>query len=238
MTYTASSFLDCFLQLKEETSIYWLIIDEYSCFPFVFVCKDMLTTIVLSKLFCIFDIHSYMLSDRGPSFMLEELRRFFQEKGVATSESIMYSLQGNSQVERLNGTVEDNLLSLKIERFTCASMGNCTIWYSSLNRFLTVYSHELYHPWIDIFLSKQIYPPQSVFSWLTLLEKCLWETVQNNKYLPTIWEAELVNPDYAFTKWKKSIVSWHLAHAGEGTIISEPEWVTIVLALYCTTTSI
>lgn len=133
-----------------------IIIDEYSRFPFA--CWDMLTTTVLtylSKLFCIFGMPSYIYSDEEPSFMSEELRRFFQQKGLATSRSTTYNPWGNGQMERLNRTLLRMMnLALK-SRFTCAF--TCFIWCSPLNSFQTVYNHKLYSLWMDVFLSEKIY---------------------------------------------------------------------------------
>lgn len=84
------------------------IIDEYSRFPFAFPCKDVSASTVISclkELFCIFGTPLYIHSDRGASFMSEELRKFLIPLGVACSRTTPYNPQGNGQVERLNGTL-------------------------------------------------------------------------------------------------------------------------------------
>ena len=42
----------------------------------------------------------YVHSDRGPSFMSEELKRWLFEKGISFSQTIPYNRQGNGQVKR------------------------------------------------------------------------------------------------------------------------------------------
>ena len=47
----------------------------------------------------------YMHSDRGSSFMSQELWEFLTSKGVATSHTTSYNPTCNGQVERYDGTV-------------------------------------------------------------------------------------------------------------------------------------
>ena len=47
----------------------------------------------------------YMHSDRGASFMSNELQNFLAEKGVARSRTTSYNPQGNGQVEKYNGVI-------------------------------------------------------------------------------------------------------------------------------------
>ena len=84
------------------------IIDEYSRFPFVYPCKDMLTDTVikcLSDLFSVFGMPSYVHSDRGPSFMSGKLKSYLHSKGIATSNTTKYNPPGNGQCERYNGII-------------------------------------------------------------------------------------------------------------------------------------
>lgn len=83
-------------------------IDEYSRYPFAFPCADMTTTTVircLTAIFSLFGLPNYVHSDRGSSFMSDELRRFLLGKGIATSRTTSYNPRGNGQVERENGTI-------------------------------------------------------------------------------------------------------------------------------------
>ena len=84
------------------------IVDEYSRFPFVFPCSDISTSTVikcLTTLFSLFGMPAFVHSDRGASFMSQELQAFLREKGVATSRTTSYNPAGNGQVERYNGIV-------------------------------------------------------------------------------------------------------------------------------------
>ena len=84
------------------------IIDEYSRFPFAFPCADTSTATVISKLvelFSLFGVPAFVHSDRGSSFMSQEMRDFLHSRGVATSRTTSYNPQCNGQVERLNGTL-------------------------------------------------------------------------------------------------------------------------------------
>ena len=84
------------------------IVDEYSRFPFIFPCPDMKTTTVmtcLDKLFSFCGFPSYIHSDRGASFVSQELKQYLLSKGIASSHSTPYHPEGNSQVERYNGII-------------------------------------------------------------------------------------------------------------------------------------
>ena len=85
-----------------------VICDEFSRFPFAFVCKDISSRTVINhwcSLISVFGMPSYIHSDRGASFMSNELKSFLHSKGIATSRTTPYNPTGNSQVERLNGTL-------------------------------------------------------------------------------------------------------------------------------------
>ncbi|XP_046974267.1 uncharacterized protein LOC124540644 [Vanessa cardui] len=88
------------------------IIDEYSRFPFAYPCKDMTATTVikcLKDLFFMFGTPLYVHSDRGATFMSEQLKQFFYSLGIACSRTTPYNPQGNGQVEKLNGTLWRNI---------------------------------------------------------------------------------------------------------------------------------
>ena len=44
-------------------------------------------------------------SDRGASFLSNELKKFLSSKGINTSRTTPYHPQGNGQVEKMNGTI-------------------------------------------------------------------------------------------------------------------------------------
>ncbi len=59
----------------------------------------------LCQLFSLFGMPAYIHSDRGSSFMSEELHQFLMSRGVATSRTTPYNPACNGQVERYNGTI-------------------------------------------------------------------------------------------------------------------------------------
>ena len=84
------------------------IIDEFSRFPFAFPCKDTVSDTVISclnDLFSTFGMPAYVHSDRGPSFLSEELKSYLHSKGIATSRTTSYNPAGNGQCERYNGVI-------------------------------------------------------------------------------------------------------------------------------------
>ncbi len=57
---------------------------------------------------------SYIHSDRGTSFLSQELKDYLSQRGIATSKSTPYHPIGNGQVERYNGIIWKTVrLSLK-----------------------------------------------------------------------------------------------------------------------------
>ena len=84
------------------------IVDEYSRFPFVFPCPNMHTKTVIKCLEVVFSLcgmPSFIHSDRGTSFMSQELKMYLSQKGIATSKTTPYHPVGNGQVERYNGII-------------------------------------------------------------------------------------------------------------------------------------
>ena len=59
----------------------------------------------LCDLFSLFGMPAYVHSDRGSSFMSEELKSFLISKGIATSRTTPYNPRGNGLVEKSNGTI-------------------------------------------------------------------------------------------------------------------------------------
>ena len=84
------------------------VVDEYSRFPFAFPFADVAAATAikhLTNLFSVFGNPSFVHSDRGTAFMSEELKRFLCSRGIATSRTTAFNLQGNGQVERYNGII-------------------------------------------------------------------------------------------------------------------------------------
>ena len=61
------------------------IIDEYSRFSFVYPCPTTDRNTVTTCLSQLFGMPTYVHSDRGPSFMSNELKQWVCENGIATS---------------------------------------------------------------------------------------------------------------------------------------------------------
>ena len=56
-------------------------------------------------MFNIFKLPFYVHSDRSSSFISRELKQYLNDRGVATSRSMLYHPTGNAQCERVNQTV-------------------------------------------------------------------------------------------------------------------------------------
>ena len=93
------------------------VVDEYSRFPFAFPCPDMSSSTVikcLDQIFTFCGMPSYIHSDRGTSFLSQELKQYLSQRGIATSKTTPYHPIGNGQVERYNGIIWKSVrLSLK-----------------------------------------------------------------------------------------------------------------------------
>ena len=91
----------------------FVVVDEYSRFPFAFARKDTSASSVvkrLSTLFSLFGFPSYVHSDRGTAFLSRELKDYLHSRGIATSHSTPYHSTGNSQCERFNHTIWKTIL--------------------------------------------------------------------------------------------------------------------------------
>ncbi|KRZ44323.1 Retrovirus-related Pol polyprotein from transposon 17.6 [Trichinella pseudospiralis] len=87
----------------------FVVVDEYSRFPFAFPCADVSAASAkkcLVELFSLFGVPSYVHSDRGSAFASDEFRRFLLSKGIACSRTTPYNPQGNAQAERYTGINE------------------------------------------------------------------------------------------------------------------------------------
>ena len=202
------------------------VIDEYSRFPFAFPCKDMTTPTVksaLNQMFAIFGMPQYVHSDRGPSFMSDELKSFLHEKGIATSRSTPYNPRGNGQVERLNNTVWKAVtLSLKTRGLEIHQ------WelvlpdaLHSIRSLLCTETNATPHERMFRHTRRST-SGNSLPSWLlTPGPVYLKRNVRTSKYDPIVDEVELVdaNPQYAHVRLpdgRESTVSLRqLAPVGE-----------------------
>ena len=86
----------------------FVVVDEFSRFPFVFPCCNMTSKTViqcLTQLFVIFGLPGYVHSDQGSAFMSKDLKDYLTARGVVSSQSTPYHPTGNSQCERTNQTI-------------------------------------------------------------------------------------------------------------------------------------
>ena len=91
--------------LSGKNTYMFLVVDEFSRYPFAFACSNMTSSTVihcLGQLFCLFGHPQYVHSDRGSSFMSHDLKKYLSDRGIASSKSSPYHPTGNSQWERVN----------------------------------------------------------------------------------------------------------------------------------------
>ena len=180
------------------------IIDEYSRFPFAFECHDISSGTVVNKLcqlFSIFGMPSYIHSDRGSSFMSEELKSFLHSKGIATSRTTAYNPRGNGQVEKLNDTLWRAIqLSLKsknfeIDQWECVLLDALHSIRSLLCTETNCTPHERMFQY-----TRRSTSGNSLPTWLlTPGPVYMKRNVRQSKFDPLVDEVELIsaNPQYA-----------------------------------------
>ena len=184
------------------------VIDEYSRFPFAFPCPDMTSSTVISRLtelFSIFGMPSFIHSDRGSSFMSEELKTFLHDRGVATSRTTSYNPQGNGQVERLNSTLWKTVSlclrtrNMRVEQWEYVLQESLHAIRSLLCTSINATPHE------RMFLHNRKSPTgTSLPQWLLAPGPVLYrKNVRTSKYEPLVEEVELLesNPEYAHIKF-------------------------------------
>ena len=210
-----------------DNKVYFLtIIDEYSRFPFVYPCSKMDTPTViscLSNLFSFLGMPGYVHSDRGPSFMSNELKDWLHSKGIATSRTTPYNPEGNGQTERYNGIVMKTItLALKSRNL------DTKYWQSvlpdalhSIRSLINTTTNETPHERMFKF-DRRSSTGHAILSWLTNSKKVLLKRfVRQSKYDPLVDEVDLLeaNPLYAHIRYndgRESTVSLkHLAPCTE-----------------------
>lgn len=75
------------------------VVDEYFWFPFAFACPDLTSGTVikcLDQILSLCGFPRYINSDRGTSFVSQELKSYLTKKGIASSISIHYHPTGYS----------------------------------------------------------------------------------------------------------------------------------------------
>ncbi|XP_055891822.1 uncharacterized protein LOC129927331 [Biomphalaria glabrata] len=183
------------------------IVDEFSRFPFAYACSDMSASTVircLDNLFGLFGMPDYVHSDRGTSFMSREVQEFLHERGVATSRTTPYNPRGNSQVERLNGSLWKAItLALKTQGLPVSK------WEQVLNQalhslrsLLCTATNETPHERIFKFYRRSTFG-KSLPTWLAQPGKVLLKKgVRASKYDDGTIAVDLItcNPQYAIVR--------------------------------------
>jgi transposase InsO family protein len=183
------------------------IIDEYTRFPFAYACSDMTARTIIShliELFSIFGFPSFVHSDRGPSFMSDELKTFLHTRGVATSRTTSYNPQCNGQVERLNNTLWKSISlclrskNLEISDWETVLPETLHSIRSLLNTATNATPHE------RMFSFNRRSPVGTTLpNWLMQPGPVLLKrSVRTSKYEPLVEEVELLecNPEYAYIR--------------------------------------
>lgn len=192
-------------------------VDEYSRFLFAFPCPDISAQTVISclrKLFSLFGCPASIHSDQGAQFLSKEVSNFLMTHGVAMTHSTPYHPQGNSQCERVNGTIwRTVLLALR----TCKldiSQWELVLDHAlhSMRSLLCTATNQTPHERLFSF-SRKSSNGYSLPTWLTSPEPILLRKfVRTHKSDPLVETIELVNasPHYArilYPDGKESTVS-------------------------------
>lgn len=204
------------------------IVDEYSRYPFAVPCSDISTSTVISSLqniFSLFGMPAYIHSDRGSSFMSNELKSFLTSQGIATSRTTAYNPAGNGQVERYNGiiwkTIELALKSRGLSTQQWAQVLQPAL--HSIRSLLCTATNATPHERMFTHVRRS-HNGCSLPTWLSTPGPVLMKNhCRGNKYEPLVQEVELIeaNPEYAHVKLpdgrETSVSLRHLAPRGDST---------------------
>lgn len=192
------------LPTSSKNRYLFVVIDEFSRFPFAFPTKDTSTESTLQCLFTLFSVcglPDIIHSDRGSAFTSGDYQRALHERGVATNYSSPYNPKGNGQVERYNGVLWRNIrLALHARKLPTES------WemvlpdaLHSMRSLLCTSTNVTPHERFFTFPRKATYG-KSMPSWLLTSQSALLKkAVVQSKYDPITEAVELVhtNPEYA-----------------------------------------
>lgn len=203
-----------------------IIVDEYSRFPFAFPTQDMTAGTVISKLkelFSIFGTPAYIHSDRGTSFMSQELKSFLCAVGVATSRTTAYNPQGNGQAERYVGVVWKSIeLALRSKNLFISDWEKVyQEALHSIRSLLCTSTNATPHERLFLF-TRRSSNGNTTPSWLMNPGPVLMKRpVRHSKYEPLVEEVLLLegNPEYSHIRFpdgrETTVSSRHLAPVGE-----------------------
>ena len=219
---------------SSDRNVYFLtVVDEYSRFPFAIPCPDMTAATVikaLDSIFALFGFPGYIHSDRGSSFMSEELRRYLLGKGIAASRTTSYNPRGNGQVEKENGTIWKAVLMALRSRGLPTSQWQQVIpdALHSIRSLLCTATNTTPHERLFSF-PREPTPRAALPSWLTVPGPVLLRKhVRTHKSDPLVEKVRLIqaNPKYAhvaFRDGREDTVSLRdLAPMGAPSIVADP----------------
>ncbi|XP_059803517.1 protein phosphatase 1 regulatory subunit 3C-B isoform X1 [Hypanus sabinus] len=222
-----------------DRNIYFLnIIDEYSRLPFAIPRPDTTTTSIikaLNQLFTLLGYPCYIHSDRGSSFMSDELRQYLLARGIATSRTTSYNPRGNGQVERENATVwKATLLALKSKGLPVPQWQEVLPEaFHSIRSLLCTSTNATPHERLFSFPRKSA-TGTTLPAWLTSSGPVLpRKYVRSNKYSPLVERDHLLhaNPQYAYVVlpdgWEDTVSVRNLASAGAADHYPEHSTVTM-----------
>ena len=184
------------------------IIDEYSRFPFVYPCSNISSQTVikcLNQLFSLCGTPSYIHSDRGASFLSNEMKEYLSQKGIATSRTTPYHPIGNSQCERYNGIVWKSIQltlkshSLPDSQWEMVLPDALHSIRSLLSTATNTTPHERFFGY-----QRRSSCGSSIPSWLSIPGPVMLRRfVRHSKTDPLVDEVQLmdVNPSYAYIRY-------------------------------------
>lgn len=193
---------------NSRNSYLLVLIDEYSRFPFLFACPDVSSASVISclqSLFALCGIPNSIHSDRGQSFMSNELRTYLSNLGIAQSRSTPYHPKGNGQCERYVGIAWKTIqLALKESNLSINSWEKVIpSALHALRTLLCTATNETPHERFFVFPRKNSFSSQ-LPSWLSSPGPVyLRRFVRDNKRAPLVDKVELIhaNNNYALIRY-------------------------------------
>ena len=196
------------LPSSSRNKFFLTVVDEYSRFPFAIPCPNVASETVIKCLEVIFSLcgmPEFIHSDRGSSFMSEELISFLRSRGIASSRSTPYHPIGNSQVERYNGIVWKSVrlalasVKLPVEQWERVLPDALHSIRSLLSTATNTTPHDRFFNF-----SRKSSQGVSLPSWLSPGPVLLRKFVRSSKNDDLVEEVELThaNPTYAHIRYK------------------------------------
>ena len=191
------------LPSKTKNHYIFTVVDEFSRFPFVFVCKDASSRTFISclrSLFILFNFPAIVHSDNAKCFVSKEIKEFLNERGIASTFSSVYNPSDNSQCECFNGIIWNTIkLALRTNGLKIAN------WemvipevLHSLRSLLCTATNEVPHDRFFNFSHCLMFGTNAPI-WMTEPGPVYVRKHVRDKYDPVVEEMDLLNanPNYA-----------------------------------------